>query len=477
MMSGTPSSAPVDGHHEAVFRQMTAIAQHFVADLAGPRVVDQHAPDRRLPGDSRAGLVEDDDVAILGEENLGLRVASGEHALGHAGMLRQLAILAMDRDEVARAHEREHQLELFLAAVAGDVDVLDAFVNHVGAAPGKVIDHAPDRLLVPRNRARRDHDRVVVSDLDEAMVVDGHARQRRHRFALRSGTEAQHVLRGVARDVGIANLDAGRYPQIAEALRNLRVLNHPAPDECDFAIELRRQIHEDLHPVGARCERRDDQFSRRAREDLLERFDDLALRSGEPAAIDVRAVGEQREDTLGAELREAVHVEVLAVDRRLVDLEIARVHDDAHGRVNGQRHTVGHAVGDADELHAERADGDALARTHRHERVRAGEIVLRELRLDERKRQRRPVDRAVDERRHVRHGADVILVTVRQHERGSAPFLLQVRQVRNDPVHAQQLGVGEHDACVDEDRRLAPREREHVHAEFAESAERNDFEH
>ena len=77
----------------------------------------------------------------------------------------------------------------------------------------------------------------------------------------------------------------------------------------------------------------------------------------------------------------------------------------------------------------------------------------------------------------MRHGADVILVAVRQHERGGAPFLLQVRQIRNDPIHAEQLGIGEHDAGVDDNRRLAPGERQHVHAELAESAKRNDFEH
>ena len=110
-------------------------------------------------------------------------------------------------------------------------------------------------------------------------------------------------------------------------------------------------------------------------------------------------------------------------------------------------------------------------------RSRRVDAVLLELRLDERQRQRRAVDRSVDERQHVRHAADVILVAVRQHERGGAPFLLQVGQVRNDPIHAEQLGVREHHAGVDDDRRLAPGEREHVHAELAESAERNDFEH
>ena len=88
----------------------------------------------------------------------------------------------------------------------------------------------------------------------------------------------------------------------------------------------------------------------RAREDLLERFDDLALRSGEAAAVDVGAVGKQRQHAGGAELGEAVDVEVLAVDRRLIDLEVAGVDDDADRRVDGQRDAVRHAVRHADEL-------------------------------------------------------------------------------------------------------------------------------
>ena len=179
----------------------------------------------------------------------------------------------------------------------------------------------------------------------------------------------------------------------------------------------------------------------------------------------------------GAELREAVHVEVLAVERRLIDLEVAGVDDDAERRVNGQRHAVGHAVRDADELDRERADGDPIARPHRRRAAASLEAVLPQLRLDQRQRQRRAVDRAVDERHHVRHAADVILVAVRQHQRGARALLLQVGEVRDDAVDAEQLGVREHHAGIDDDGRLAPGERQHVHAELAEAAERHDFEH
>ena len=115
-----------DRHDQAVFGQVAAIAEHLVAHLARPRAVDQHAADRRLAGDAGALGVELQDVAVLGQEDLRLRLAPGEHALGDARMLRQLPELAVNRHEIARPHERQHQLQLLLAAVARDVDVLDA---------------------------------------------------------------------------------------------------------------------------------------------------------------------------------------------------------------------------------------------------------------------------------------------------------------------------------------------------------------
>ena len=77
----------------------------------------------------------------------------------------------------------------------------------------------------------------------------------------------------------------------------------------------------------------------------------------------------------------------------------------------------------------------------------------------------------------MRHAADVILVAVRQHERRHAPFLLQVREIRNDAIDAQQFRIRKHHAGIDDDRRLTIGERQHVHAELAESAKRHDFEH
>ncbi len=283
-------------------------------------------------------------------------------------------------------------------------------------------------------------------------------------------------LRGIAGDLGVANLHPGRDTKIPEPLGDLRVLDHAAADEGDLAIELRRQIHEDLHAVDAGRKRRDHQAPRRARENFLERLDHLRFRPGETAAVDVRAVGKEAEHAGGSELREPVDVEMLAVDRRLVDLEVAGVHDDAERRVNRQRDAVGHAVRHADELDGQRPDAHPIAGAHGVQ-IDPVVAVLAELRFDHRERQRCRVDRSLEQAHHVRDAPDVILVSMRQNERRHVPLLLQVGQIGNDPIHPQQLGVREHHAGVDDDRGLAPAECEHVHAELAETAESYNFEH
>ena len=192
------------------------------------------------------------------------------------------------------------------------------------------------------------------SSLHVAVVVDRDPRQRRLRLALRPGADADDVLRRVVPDVAVANLHAGRDPQIAEPLRDLRVVDHAAPDERDAAIELRREIDQDLHPVDARREHRDDDLSVGAGEDLLEGVDDVDLGAGEPLPIDVRAVGEQRQHAGRPELREPVKVDgspssgVWSILKSPVWITTPRGVSIATATQSG------HAVRDAQELDRER---------------------------------------------------------------------------------------------------------------------------
>ena len=50
----------------------------------------------------------------------------------------------------------------------------------------------------------------------------------------------------------------------------------------------------------------------------------------------------------------------------------------------------------------------------------------------------------------------MVLVTVREDD-GLEPILVlpQISHVGNDEIHAEELGVGEHDSHVDDDHRIA----------------------
>ena len=67
--------------------------------------------------------VEAKDVAVFGQHDVHRRIGSARHALGHALVQRQVAVLAVHRHEEPGPREREHQLQLFLAAVARHVHV------------------------------------------------------------------------------------------------------------------------------------------------------------------------------------------------------------------------------------------------------------------------------------------------------------------------------------------------------------------
>jgi len=139
----------------------------------------------------------------------------------------------------------------------------------------------------------------------------------------------------------------------------------------------------------------------------------------------------------------------------------------------GQDHAIGgdgsqREIGrEARVIHA-RGRGEALGGPGRELRVEP---------IDHRQRQRRAVNRSFEQANQMRHTADVVLVSVRQDERRHVPPLLEVRQIGNDPIHAEQFRIREHHAGVDDNRRLVPAEREHVHTEFAKAAKGYSFEH
>ena len=102
--------------------------------------------------------------------------------------------------------------------------------------------------------------------------------------------------------------------------------------------------------------------------------------------------------------------------------------------------------------------------------------MLLELRLDERERELRPDERDVAaQAQEVRHGADVVLVAVREDDRlDVVQPVRDVVEVREDEVDAGLVVLGEEDAAVDDEQAPVVLEDGHVAADLTETAEGDD---
>ena len=75
------------------------------------------------------------------------------HRARHFGVQLELAILAVNRNEILRLDQVDDELQLFLAGMSADVyrRRRTVVVDDVRIAAEEVIDHAIDRLLVAGN--------------------------------------------------------------------------------------------------------------------------------------------------------------------------------------------------------------------------------------------------------------------------------------------------------------------------------------
>ena len=285
------------------------------------------------------------------------------------GMAEQLAVFAVNGNEIARAHQIQEQFLLFLAGVAGNVDRAAVIVViHQGALAEHVVQHPEDGFFVSGNDARGENHRIALVEREQAVIIHGDARKRGHGLGLAAADQDNQLFRRKRIDVLRAHHQAVGNAQAVHAVRDLDVVHHAAADERDLAAGRRGDVHDLLDARNRRREAGDDHLARRRAREFLDARADRSLRGRVAGTLDVGAVAEQREHAFLAVARERVQVKRLAVDGRGIHLEIAGVNHDADRSANGQRDAVNRAVRDADEFDLERPDFQLASR----ESLRAG---------------------------------------------------------------------------------------------------------
>ncbi len=174
------------------------------------------------------------------------------HVLGQAPVAHEMAILAVDRHEIARPGELQHRLKLFLARVTGNVDLRNFFVVHLGAAPIKVIDQIGNRFLVAGNELGGKNHGVAGLDLDGLWSFKA------TRCSTESGSPWLPVVRKVRRSSGrscqrsFSVMILRGKCKIAQFRRDLAVSDHAAPAEHDAPAATLGNIDDLLNPRDAR---------------------------------------------------------------------------------------------------------------------------------------------------------------------------------------------------------------------------------
>ena len=291
-------------------------------------------------------------------------------------------------------------------------------MDHLRAAPGEAVHDLADGPLVTGDRVRAQYDHVAVDDVEPAALTTGHQRKRRHRLTLRARREDAE-LAGIDTvdflDVDDRLVGDVEEPQLAG---ERDVLHHRPAEQCHAPAARDGGFGELLDAVHvARETGHDDAPPGMGVENPPERLADQALTAGEPWLLGVRRVREQEPDAhRRCDLADPRQVGAPSVDRRQVELEVARVKHDPLIGVEGRRETVRHRVRDGYELDVEGPDAAALAIAHRNEFRRRRQVRLVQPVAGDPERERRAVDRHVHLRQQVGDRPDVVLVPVRKDD-------------------------------------------------------------
>ena len=321
-------------------------------------------------------------------------------------------------------------------------------MDDLGAEAHEPVDHLRHVHLVARDRVRREDHRVVGVELEPAVVALRHQRQGRHRLALAAGRDHAHLARAAGRATSSMSTSAWSGMRSRPIVAGQpHVLLHRQAERRHLAPERHGGVGDLLHPVHVAGEAGDDDAPALVLvEQVVEHLAHRALAAGVTGLVGVGRVAEQQADAVARRERaDAGQVGEPAVDRREVELEVARVQDRALRRVEGGGEAVRHRVGHRDELDLARPDAPALAVAHRDQLGAVEQPGLLDAVAGQAERERRAVDRERQLAQQVAEAPHVVFVAVRDDRPVDAVGVVaQVGEVGQHEVDAEHVDVGEH---------------------------------
>ena len=190
----------------------------------------------------------------------------------------------------------------------------------------EIVDRACDRFLVARDRRRADDDRIAGDDAELLVIAHRHAREPAHRLALRTGRHHDDLLGRIRIDVFDLNHAIRRNAQMPEFGRKMHDVAQRASEKRDLAVEALGVIDNLLNARHVRGKRRNDDASFGAREKIFVNASPTIRSESVWPGRSAFVESESMQSTPSFPIaRDRSEIGRLAVDRRLIEFEIAGV--------------------------------------------------------------------------------------------------------------------------------------------------------
>ena len=220
----------------------------------------------------------------------------------------------------------------------------------------------------------------------------------------------------------------------------------------------------------------DDALALRLREEVAECGTHAPFGHGEARTLRVGALREQRKNAPVAELAEPCKVDDAALNRGVVDLEVAGMDNDAGRCVYSEAAGIRYRVVHTDKLHRHAAELHGLPRLN-HIKPALGEYaVLLQLALYKSEGERSSVHRHVDSFEQIRKASDMILMSV---GKDNSPELLlvfdDIGEIGDHEVYAEHVIVRESKSAVHDEHIVAALIQVQILSDLVKSAEGDNF--
>ena len=355
--------------------------------------------------------------------------------------------------------------------------VIHIFVDDLRAQSQQAVDHLSDGLFVAGDGAGGNNDEIAGADLHVAVAGLRHAGQRRQRLALAAGGDKHDFLRRVFVDLGNVDEHIVRHMKIAQFLRHLGIGHHTAPADGHLAAVLDGQVHDLLDTINVGGEGRYDNAlflgsGKQPAHPLRHRL----FGSGKAGTLGVGGIRQQRKNASAPILRDGGQVrDRIAGQRRVVDLEVAGMNDNAGRTLDGKSQRIGNGMVHMDRLHRETAQLDLLAGAYLVENGAGGQTMLLQLVFDQSDGELGRIDGHIELFEQIRQTADMIFMTVGDKQAFDTVFVFQhIGEIRNDQINAEHLGIREHQTAVHKDHIPLTFVQGNVFADLAKTAQRTD---